>query len=231
MVIPTMTETSTEGSMIDRLRSVQQSGKSMGLMDSNGGLGVSDSSVGIGGVDSSGGFGGIVSEPAKFAGLAGGGDSFDDVLMKDQDNRDGNGFNDPAPMVPNLPTLDQADLVSDSRTLRNRSSLVDSRRFCSLNVPKVERRVKISCSFDFVSLLLVENIGVTSCGGSIGASGSHTCVDAVIPGRTSCAVKAHNVKAKGLFDNHLYIRTPAVKGKKIQFTLLLVSIFICLQVK
>ena len=60
MVLPTMTATPTEGSMIDRLRSVQQSGKSVGLMDSSGGLGVSDSSVGIGGVDSSGGFGGVV---------------------------------------------------------------------------------------------------------------------------------------------------------------------------
>ena len=206
MVLPTMTATPTEGYMIDRLPSVQQSDKSVGLMDSSGGLGVSDSSVGIGGVDSSGGFGGVVSNPAKFAGLAAGGDSFDDVLMEDQENRDGNGFNDPSPMAPNLPTLDQAGLVSDSRTLRNRSSLVAPRRFRSLIVPKVERRVNISGSFDVVSLLLVENIGVTICGGSIGASGSHAYVDTVIPGRTSCAVKSHNVKAKGLLEHHLYIR-------------------------
>ena len=199
MVIPTMTETSTEGSMIDGLRSVQQSGKSVGLIDSSGGLGVSDSSVGIGGAYSSGGLGGVVSNPAKFAGLAAGGDSFDDILMEDQDNRNVNDFNDPAPMVPNLPTLDQVDLVSDSRALRNRSSLVAPRRFRSLNVPKVERRVKIPGSFDVVSLLLVEDIGVTICGWSIGASGPHACVDAVISGRTSCAVKSHNVKAKGLF--------------------------------
>ena len=197
--------------MIDRLRSVQQPGKSVGLMDSVGVLMDSSGDLG-GGVNSIGGFGGVVSDPANFAGLAAGGESYDDVLMEDQDNRDGNGFNASAP-IPNLPTLDQADLVSDSRALRNRSSLVAPRRFRSLNVPKVERRVKISGSFDVVSLLLVENIGVTICGGSIGASGSHACVDAVIPGRTSCAVKSHNVKANGLFDNHLYIRTPTVKGK------------------
>ena len=133
--------------------------------------------------------------------------------MEDQDNRDFNAFNDTTSMAPHLPSLDNADLASESRALHNRSSLVAPRRFRSLNVPKVERRVKISGSFDVVSLLLVEDIGVTICGGSIGASGSHACVDAVISGKTSCAVKSHNVKAKGLLDNHLYIRTSSVKGK------------------
>ena len=61
--------------------------------------------------------------------------------------------------------------------------------------------------------MLVKDIDVTICGEIIGASGSHACVDAVISGKTSCAVKSHNVKAKGLLDNHFYIRTPSVKGK------------------
>ena len=123
--------------------------------------------------------------------------------MEDQNNRDFNALNDTASMAPNLPSLNNADLASESRALRNRSSLMTPRRFRSLNVPKVERRVKISGSLDFVSLLLVDDIGVTICGENIGASGSHACVDAVIAGKTSCAVKSHNV----------FIRTPSVKGK------------------
>ena len=63
-----------EGSMIDRLHSVQQSGKSVDLMDSSGGLSISDSSVGFGGVDSSNGLGGVVLNPEKFENLAAGGD-------------------------------------------------------------------------------------------------------------------------------------------------------------
>ena len=52
----------TEYSMVDRLRSVQKSGKSVGIMESSGGLGVT------------------VSDPATFSSLAAGGDSFDDRL-------------------------------------------------------------------------------------------------------------------------------------------------------
>ena len=48
--------------MIDRLSSVQKSGKSVGIMESSGGLGVA------------------VSDPATFSSLAAGGDSFDDRL-------------------------------------------------------------------------------------------------------------------------------------------------------
>ena len=46
--------------MIDRLRSVQQSGKSVGIMESSGGLGVA------------------VSDPATFSSLSAGGDFFVD---------------------------------------------------------------------------------------------------------------------------------------------------------
>ena len=49
--------------MIDRLRSVQQYGKSVGLMDSCGGLGV------------------VFSDPATFFSLAAGDDSFDDQAL------------------------------------------------------------------------------------------------------------------------------------------------------
>ena len=183
MVISTISATSMEGSMIDKLRSVQQSGKSAGLMNSSGELGISDSSVELGGVDLNGGLGGVVSDPAKFASLSAGGDSFDGVLMEDQDNRDYNEFVDTASMAPNLPSLDHVDLASESWALRNRSSLVDPLRFRSLTVPKVERRVKTFGSFDAVKLFLVKNISVTICGGIIGALGLHACVDAVISGK------------------------------------------------
>ena len=64
-----MTAKHTEGSVIDRLRSVQQSGKLVGSMNSSGGLSVA------------------ASNPAIFVSLAVGGDSFDDqVLMDDQDD-------------------------------------------------------------------------------------------------------------------------------------------------
>ena len=71
MDIPTITITPAEGSMIDRLCLVQQSGKSVGLMDSSGGLSVT------------------VSDLATFASLAAGSDLFDDqTLMEVQENQD-----------------------------------------------------------------------------------------------------------------------------------------------
>ena len=111
--------------------------------------------------------------------------------MEDQDNRDYNTFADTASMAHNLLSLYHAGLASESKALRNRSSLVAPLCFCTLNVlPKVERRVKISGSFDVVKSLLVKDIDVTICGEIIGASGSHACVDAVVSGKTSCAVKS-----------------------------------------
>ena len=169
MVILTMTATPTEGSIIDRLRSVQQSDKSVGLMDSSGGLG------------------GEVSDPATFASLVAGGDSFDDhVLMEDQNNQEYNAFVDTSSIAPNLPSQNHTELISNSMTLRHRLTLrAPSRLRSSTLVPQVERRVKISGSFDVITLLLVKDIGVTICGGVIGASGSHACVDTVIPGKIS----------------------------------------------
>ena len=197
MVIPTMTATPTEGSMIDRLRSVQQSDKSVGLMNSSGGLG------------------GEVSDPATFASLVAGCDSFDDhVLMEDQNNQEYNAFVDTSSIAPNLPSQNHTELTSNSMTLRHRLTLrAPSRLRSSTLVPQVERRVKISGSFDVITLLLVKDIGVTICGGVIGASGSHACVDTVIPGKISCAIKSHNVKAKGLLEHHVFIRTPSLRDK------------------
>ena len=167
MVLPTMTVTPTEGSMIDRLRSVQQSGKSVGLMDSSGGLGVVDSRCGIDDV---------VSDTAKFSSLVAGGDSFDDhILMEDQNNTDYNAFADTSFLDPNLLSLDNAD-ASDSMTLCNQLTLDVNLRFRAPTLlPKVERRVKISGSFDVVKLLLVQYLSVTIYGGVIGTSGSHAC--------------------------------------------------------
>ena len=103
MNILTMTVKPTEGSMIDGLRSVQQSGKSVGLIDSSGGLGVIYSSGKLRIVDQSSGLGGVVSDSATFSSLTSDGGSFDDqVLMEDQDNRDYNAFVDTAYMASNL---------------------------------------------------------------------------------------------------------------------------------
>ena len=88
-------------------------------------------------------------------------------------------------MAPNLPPLDHTELTSHSMTLRNRLALVDpSRLRSSTLLPKIERRVNISDSFDVIKLLLVKDIGVTICGGIIGASGSQTCFDAVFQGKS-----------------------------------------------
>ena len=65
IVIPTMTAVPTEDFIIDKLHLVQQSGKSVGLMDSSGRLS------------------GEVSDPTTFASLAAGGGSFDcHILME-----------------------------------------------------------------------------------------------------------------------------------------------------
>ena len=192
-----MTATHTEGSVIDRLRSVQQSGKSVGLMNSSGGLSVA------------------ASNPDIFVSLAVGGDSFDDqALMDDQDDQDYRALADTSNMAPNFPSLDQHELTFNCMTLRNRITLAVPSRFrSSTSFLKVERRVKISGSLDIAKILLVKDIGVHNRGGVIGTSCSHACVDAIILGEKYCTIKLHNVKAKGLLEHHVFIRLPSVKGK------------------
>ena len=212
MNIPTMTTTPTEGSMIDRLRSVQQSGKSVGLMNSSGGLGVIESSDELDILDSRGG---VVSNPDTFASLAAGGDSFDDqVLMDDHDTPDYPSFAVDSSIAPTITSLHNTVSAFTRMALRDRVTLASPSHFRSSSlVSKVERRVKGSGSIDVVKLLLVKDIGITICGGVIGASDSHAWVDVVVTGTTSCVINSHKVEANGLLEQHVYIRTPSLKSK------------------
>jgi len=64
----------------------------------------------------------------------------------------------------------------------------------------LERRVNLMVENNQVRLLLVKDIGIKICGGAIGASGLQACVDNVVPGTKSCAVKSHVVKTKNLLE-------------------------------
>ena len=117
--------------------------------------------------------------------------------------------------------MEEEEFTVKSPFFRKREQITHSSRFLSSDVgvpspvvPKVERSLSKEDANVRLFQVPFQSIGISICGGKIGSSGLQAFIAAVVPGSSSCSIRAHSLKAKSLVKMEIFIPTSIVADRR-----------------